>query len=69
MIRWLPIPGFCRETGYTEDAVRAKIKRGIWLEEQVWRKAPDGRIHINVEGYEKWVEGKVYAPSAARQSR
>lgn len=24
--------------------------------EQVWRKAPDGRILISVEGFESWVE-------------
>jgi hypothetical protein len=69
MMRWLLIPGFCRETGYTEDAVRTKIKRGIWLEGIIWRKAPDGRIHINIEEYQKWVEGKVHVPLATRQSK
>ena len=40
--------------GYTPDAVRSKIKRGDWLEGEVWIKAPDVRILIDCEGYEKW---------------
>jgi hypothetical protein len=55
MLRWVTIEKFSTESGYTPDAVRSKIKRGDWLEGQVWIKAPDGRILIDTEGYEKWV--------------
>jgi len=58
MIRYLTIGKFAEESGYTEDAVRAKIKTGVWLEGVVWKKAPDGRVLIDTEGYGKWVEGK-----------
>ena len=58
MLRYVTIPKFYEMSGYTEDAIRAKIKGGVWLEGVVWKKAPDGRILINPEGYEKWVEGK-----------
>lgn len=56
MLRYLTIPKFAAESGYTEDAVRQKISRGQWLEGRVWRKAPDGRIMIDTEGFQAWVE-------------
>ena len=36
MLRWVTIEKFSAESGYTPDAVRSKIKRGDWLEGQVW---------------------------------
>ncbi len=56
MIGYVTIRKFSELTGYTEEAIRTKIKRGAWLENRVWRKAPDGRILISVEGFESWVE-------------
>lgn len=58
MLRYLTIAKFSGESGYSEDAIRAKIKNGVWLEGIVWKKAPDGRVLIDTEGYGKWVEGK-----------
>lgn len=55
MIRYLTISKFAAETGYTEDAIRTKIRDGIWPKNQVWIKAPDGRNLIDVQGYEAWV--------------
>ncbi|MBV8271913.1 MAG: excisionase [Cupriavidus sp.] len=55
-VRFLTIRKFSEKSGYTEDAVRTKIQRGIWLEGDVWIKAPDGRQLIDVKGYETWVE-------------
>jgi hypothetical protein len=54
--RYLTISRFAALTGYSEDAVRAKIKQGVWLESVVWKKAPDGRILIDAEGFQLWVE-------------
>ena len=56
MLRYLTIPKFSAESGYTEDAIRTKIRDGIWPHGQVWIKAPDGRNLIDVQGYEQWVE-------------
>jgi hypothetical protein len=56
MTGYVQIWKFCELTGYTEKAVRAKIQTGVWLQNRVWRKAPDGRILISVEGYRDWVE-------------
>lgn len=43
-------------TGYSVKAMERKIERGDWIEGKVWRRAPDGRIHIDLIGYQKWVE-------------
>ena len=61
-VRHVTIPKAATETGYTEDAIRAKIKRGEWMEGHVWIKGPDGRILIDLEGYEKWATGAASLP-------
>ena len=43
-------------TGYTVKAMERKIERGDWAETKVWRRAPDGRILIDLHGFQKWVE-------------
>jgi hypothetical protein len=66
MVRYVTIRKFSDLSGYSEDAIRAKIKNGIWLQDAVWKKAPDGRILMDVKGYEAWVEGNsaLYAAGA-----
>ena len=68
--RYVLIPLFCAVTGYTEKAVRRKIQSGVWLQGQLWRKAPDGHILIDMEGFHRWVEQQTLpgSKSAADQS-
>lgn len=61
-MRYLTVKKFSSESGYTEAAIRAKMADGTWLKDYVWLKAPDGRVLIDVDGYEAWVE-------AGKQSR
>lgn len=42
--------------GYTVKAMHHKINDGVWLENKVWRKAPDGRRLVDLRGFEEWVE-------------
>lgn len=56
MARYLTIEKFSIETGYSPDAIRTKIRDGIWREGREYKKAPDNRILMDMEGYEKWVE-------------
>jgi len=58
-INYVTIKKFCAETGYTHDAVNSKIKRGDWTVGEVYTKAPDGRILINIDGYHKWAETNI----------
>ncbi len=58
-MNWVLISKLVQLTGYTDDAIRAKIKRGIWLCGIHWVKAPDGRILFNLEALNKWIEKKA----------
>lgn len=42
-------------TGLTENAIRMKIHKGVWLEDRQWVKR-DGRVLIDMRGYEQWAE-------------
>jgi len=57
-IKWITIKKLSDCTGYSENAIRAKIKTGVWLDGRQWRKAPDGRILFNPESINDWVEGR-----------
>ena len=54
--RYVLLPVAALATGYTVKAMERKIERGDWVEGKVWRRAPDGRILIDLVGYHKWVE-------------
>jgi len=56
-LRWMLVPLFCSFTGYSEKAVRRKIEDGIWVQGHHWRKAPDGRVSMDLQAYYNWVEG------------
>jgi hypothetical protein len=60
-MRYVRINLFTQQTGYSEKAVRRKIEDGIWVQNREYRKAPDGAVLIDVEGYERWVEGNQAA--------
>lgn len=72
MLRYVTISKFSAESGYSEDAIRTKIRDGIWREGREWKKAPDGRILINKEGYDQWVETggvlKLHQKAASRSA-
>lgn len=56
--RYVLLPLAYLITGYSVKAMEGKIARGDWQEGKVWRRAPDGRVHIDIEGYQRWVEGR-----------
>ncbi len=56
VVSWVKLNRFCELTGYTPDAIYAKMQRGVWAKGLHWRKAPDGHIMVNTEAYRQWVE-------------
>ncbi len=58
-MKWVTIKKLANLTGYTEDAIRAKIKKGVWIYGKHCHKAPDNRILFNTKEIELWIEGKV----------
>ncbi len=71
LVNWVTIAKLVAETGYSENAIRTKIRDAVWVEGRVWAKAPDGRILISVDGYNynQWVEETASAPRRSRRSR
>jgi hypothetical protein len=70
MLDWVRIKKFCELSGYSDDAVRAKISQGVWREGIVWKTPPNSRdVLISQSGYDAWVEGQESALLAQRQSR
>jgi hypothetical protein len=56
--RYVLLPLANQLTGYTVKAMQRKIERGDWAEGRVWRHAPDGRILIDIQEYQKWAESR-----------
>ena len=54
--KWIKAKLFTQISGWSKDAIDAKRKRGIWLEDTHWKKAPDGNIMINHSAIDEWVE-------------
>jgi len=54
-VRFVQLRVFETLTGYTEKAVERKIATGVWVEGRQFRRAPDGRVLVDLDGYETWV--------------
>ena len=67
--RRVTIPLAAAVTGYTVEAIETKIRRGVWIEGREWIRAPDGRILIDLRGYERWAEGQSQAGSGKSVAR
>ncbi|CAG4885097.1 Excisionase [Georgfuchsia toluolica] len=59
MFDWVLINKVIELVGYSDDAIRAKIKKGVWLSGVHFRKAPDGRIFFHLPAIKQWIEGKA----------
>ena len=57
MTRYSTIKKFADVSGYSEAAIRTKLSRRKWPQDEVWIRAPDNRILIDVDGFERWAEG------------
>ena len=55
MIEYKTIKQFAAESGYTEKAIREKIRKGVFPKNKVWLLAPDNRQLISVKGFNEWV--------------
>ena len=71
MIDLVTIKKFEELSGYTVDAINSKISisGGVWLEGQVWKKAPDGRRLISISGCHAWAEGRTVVLKGSGISR
>lgn len=52
---WVLINVLERVTGYSDDAIRAKVKKTVWKFGVHWSKAPDGRLVFDVNAVRRWM--------------
>ncbi|HEY9012047.1 MAG TPA: hypothetical protein VIN06_13610 [Devosia sp.] len=65
--RYVVVSRAAELTGYTAKAIQRKIQDGVWPEGVVWKRAPDGRVLIDMDGYGRWVEnGNPQEPGVRR---
>lgn len=57
-MKWVLINKVIELIGYTDDAIRSKIAKGVWVVGIHWMRAPDGRLFFNLEAIQRWIEGK-----------
>lgn len=55
---WLPKAEFSKRFGISIPAIDGKIRDGKWKLGEVIMRDPDGKTHISVIGYQKWVESE-----------
>ncbi len=53
-LKWVTLQLYSASSGYSVGALRQKIRRGHFAEGLHFRKAPDGRVLINVEACQNW---------------
>ncbi len=56
-MNWVTIKKAANESGYTQEAIRQKIKKGVLARGKHWQKAPDSRIVINLKEFDSWLSG------------
>lgn len=56
MINYVTIKKFCENTGYSENAIRAMIKRGEWLEDKHYKRPTPRRILLKLDAIKSWIE-------------
>ena len=61
MVKFITVKKYAELTGYSEEAIRQKTKKGIWILNKEVTKAPDGRLMINIEEVEAWIRHKQKA--------
>lgn len=57
-IFWLPKAEFSKRFGVSIRAIDGKINSGKWKVGGVIMRDPDGKTHISVVAYQKWVESE-----------
>lgn len=48
-----------RDKGFTLDAMNKKRQNGVWPEDVIWKKAPDGHVMFDPSAIDDWVEGRI----------
>ena len=59
--KWVTLEHHCKATGDTKMAVYMRRNKRQWVEGVHCKTAPNGRVFVNPEEYNKWVESQSSA--------
>lgn len=54
--KWIKLKKYCELTGDTPASVHARRHKGKWIDGKQTIIAPDGKLWVNTEETEKWIE-------------
>ncbi|SOY56799.1 hypothetical protein CBM2592_A90094 [Cupriavidus taiwanensis] len=63
---WVRLEKYLEMSGETRDTVMHKRRSGIWAEGREWKTAGDGRIWINTEAVDQWVQTSSPSEKASK---
>ena len=55
-MQWVCLQKYSELSGETQEAVRIRRKRGIWADGKQTKIGPNGRIWVNLEEANKWIQ-------------
>lgn len=55
-MKWVTLKKYCEISGDTVDAVKQRRKKGEWAEGKHSKLGPNGRIWVNLEQVDRWIE-------------
>lgn len=58
-LKWVRLKKYCEYSGDTVAAVRARRKKGLWLNGIQCCIGPDGKLWVNLNEVERWVEKQM----------
>lgn len=53
-LAWVTLQMYAASSGYSVGALRQKMRRGQFIEGKHFRKAPDGRVLLNIGACQSW---------------
>jgi len=55
-MNWVLLKKYCELSGESRDSFNSKRRRGLIALGKQFRKATDGRIWVNLQEMEQWIE-------------
>jgi hypothetical protein len=53
-VDWVTRERLSELTRYSIAGIDRKRQSGVWLEGEIWKRAPDNRILYSIKGYNEW---------------
>jgi len=55
-MKWVTLKKYCDMSGETEMTVKKRRQKGVWADGKQCKIGPNGKIWVNPQEVDKWVE-------------